>query len=376
MAVNNQLQDLNITHQQNVELYKRTLANRAERIYKRGVNRLRTTLLSYVDANDNKIPSSTVRKTIEEELLSILDEINEEFENTLNKEISDFTESEQRFYSSSLSKVFTGLNLVIPVTNLENGVAFRQTKSESINLQDGRRGRYLEELRNPGLKSKRYVRDNVRKTFALGTSIYVLSRLLFSSNQGLFNSIFRSLRVTATLLAQHATSTTRKNVYEQNNNIIKGYKWVSVLDARTSDTCQYLSERVWYYNNPDRSTLPGPIEPPAHYNCRSTTAPIVMSSRELPDSIINSQTIAVASIAAALTGRVPQRTSYLQWLKRQPASIQREVLGLVRYRLWKNGEIQIESFYSKDARYYTLEELNQLGVDIPDEYLRYVNGEE
>ena len=376
MAVNNQLQDMYITHQQNIELYKNNLASRAERIYKRGVTRLRSQLRSYTDGDDNIIDSVGARNQIENELLEIMNEINQEFEDFLNKEIEDFTESEKTFYVNTLQETFNSADLVLSVASPRDGLSFSKTKTLPIHLQNGQTARYLEELRNPGLKANRYLRDNIRRAFTLGLSIYVLSNTLFSSTQGIFNSIFRGARTTSNLLVQHATSTTRKTFHEANEETIKGYKWVSVLDSRTSDTCQYLSERVWYYNNPSRSTLPGPIEPPAHYNCRSTTTPIVINSRELSPEAKAAQILSSAALATVLTSRLPQQTSYLQWLKRQPNSIQQEVLGTVRYDLWKSGELQIEGFYSKDARFYTLKELDNLGVDIPNEYLRYVNGDE
>ena len=377
MAVNDELQDLMITHQQNVELYKNNLANRAERVYRRGVRRLRTALRSYADtdADTNLIETVAVRRTIERELADILKEINEEFEETLNKEISDFTEAEKRFYTNTLNMVFENEALEIPVAVPKDGVIFNKTKSSPMNLRGGVTGRYNEELTKPGLAAGRYIRDNIRRAFTLGISIYVLSRLLFSGTTGLFNGIFRSARTTGVLLGQHATSIASDTVFQQNKRILDGYKWVSVLDARTSDTCQYLSERVWYFDNPDKSTLPGPILPPAHYNCRSSTTPIVKEIIDMPQSIINAQTVSIIAAGLVLTGAIPKRTSYKQWLERQPASIQKEVLGPVRYDLWKNGNINIDRFYSRDARYYTLEELDNLGVEIPEQYLRYVNGE-
>ena len=374
MAVNNELQDLNIAHQQNVELYKNNLASRSERIYRRGVTLLRRELLSYADSdNENRIISTRMRDTIERALLNILTDINREFEDFFNTEIENFTESEQIFYNNTLNMVLSNSDLVLPVTAPAEGRAYSLTRRTPINLQDGRTGRYLEELRNSGLKANRYIRDNVRRAFTLGLTISVLSSTLFSRTTGLFNSIFRSARTTANLLGQHATSTTRTNFYESNREIIRGYKWVSVLDQRTSDTCQYLSERVWIYDNPQASSLPGPISPPAHYNCRSTTTPILKSYREMDPEILESQEISRTALIAALPAGAVAGTTYLQWLQRQPREIQEEVLGAARYELWRSGELEITGFYSRDARFYTLEELDRLGVEIPQMYLRYVS---
>jgi hypothetical protein len=58
--------------------------------------------------------------------------------------------------------------------------------------------------------------------------------------------------------------------------------------------------------------------PPQHFNCRSTTVPIID-----PD-ILPPSTVATR---ASKDGPVPVNTSYGQWLKDQPRSVQEEVLG-------------------------------------------------
>jgi hypothetical protein len=58
--------------------------------------------------------------------------------------------------------------------------------------------------------------------------------------------------------------------------------------------------------------------PPQHFNCRSTTVPIID-----PD-ILPPSTIAKR---ASADGPVPINTSYGQWLKDQPRSVQQDVLG-------------------------------------------------
>jgi hypothetical protein len=58
--------------------------------------------------------------------------------------------------------------------------------------------------------------------------------------------------------------------------------------------------------------------PPQHFNCRSTTVPIID-----PD-ILPPSTIAKR---ASADGPVPINTSYGQWLKDQPLKTQQDVLG-------------------------------------------------
>jgi SPP1 gp7 family putative phage head morphogenesis protein len=101
-----------------------------------------------------------------------------------------------------------------------------------------------------------------------------------------------------------------QQVYEANQDITKKYRYVATLDSRTSSICAALDDREFEYGK-------GPI-PPSHFNCRSTTVPII-DPGILPPSTIAKR--------ASADGPVPINTSYGQWLKDQPRSVQQEVLG-------------------------------------------------
>ena len=56
-------------------------------------------------------------------------------------------------------------------------------------------------------------------------------------------------------------------VYESNQNVTKKYEYVAILDSRTTALCGSLDGRQFRYGK-------GPM-PPQHFNCRSTTVPII-----------------------------------------------------------------------------------------------------
>jgi SPP1 gp7 family putative phage head morphogenesis protein len=105
-------------------------------------------------------------------------------------------------------------------------------------------------------------------------------------------------------------NTASQQVYEANQDITKKYRYVATLDSRTSSICAALDGREFEYGK-------GPM-PPQHFNCRSTTVPIID-----PD-ILPPSTIAKR---ASADGPVPINTSYGQWLKDQPLKTQQDVLG-------------------------------------------------
>ena len=100
-----------------------------------------------------------------------------------------------------------------------------------------------------------------------------------------------------------------QSVYAANQDITKKYEYVATLDARTTALCGSLDGKKFRYGE-------GP-EPPQHFNCRSTTVPIIDDDdlrRRFPDT------------RPSEVGRVPQDLSYPDWLKRNP-NMQTQALG-------------------------------------------------
>ena len=120
------------------------------------------------------------------------------------------------------------------------------------------------------------------------------------------NQVMALVRTSINQVANSAS----QQVYEANQDITKKYRYVATLDSRTSSICAALDGREFEYGK-------GPM-PPQHFNCRSTTVPIID-----PD-ILPPSTIAKRASAG---GPVPINTSYGQWLKDQPLSVQQDVLG-------------------------------------------------
>jgi SPP1 gp7 family putative phage head morphogenesis protein len=105
-------------------------------------------------------------------------------------------------------------------------------------------------------------------------------------------------------------NTASQQVYEANQDITKKYRYVATLDTRTSAICAALDGREFEYGK-------GPM-PPQHFNCRSTTVPIID-----PDILPPSTT----ATRASKDGQVPINQSYGEWLAKQPASVQADALG-------------------------------------------------
>lgn len=58
--------------------------------------------------------------------------------------------------------------------------------------------------------------------------------------------------------------------------------------------------------------------------------------------------------------QVSSKTTYGEWLARQPAAFQKEVLGPARYELFSKGDLSIDRFVDDNGRQYTLDQLKNL----------------
>ena len=111
-------------------------------------------------------------------------------------------------------------------------------------------------------------------------------------------------------------------VYAANSKVAPKYEYVATLDSKTSNICMRLDGRKFAYNK-------GPT-PPQHFNCRSTTVPVVdfegLSKRKGFENL-KPPPAGEAVTRPSMTGRVPQGTKYGDWLLKQDRKLQIKTLG-------------------------------------------------
>lgn len=169
----------------------------------------------------------------------------------------------------------------------------------------------------------------VRNGFLTGESTESITRRLIGRlQQGDSGSISQLLRaggaattkannqirtVVRTSINQVANAASMK-AYEANQDITKKYRYTATLDSRTSPICRALDGTEHFYGK-------GPI-PPQHFNCRSTTVPIIdyegLGFDPPPPSKIGRPNS---------DKNIPDGETYGAWLKRQPKAVQEKVLG-------------------------------------------------
>lgn len=153
-------------------------------------------------------------------------------------------------------------------------------------------------------------------------------------DKGAMATLKKSVTLNTRTVLQAFASNTRDKIYQKNEKLIKGYKWLATLDSRTCKVCMSYDGKVEY----KREDMP---VVPIHQNCRCTVLCVFEDS--------------LSKTRASKNGYVDATLDYNDWLKTQPDEFQKEVLGASRYKLFKSG-VNIGSFV-ENGKVLTLKQL-------------------
>ena len=172
----------------------------------------------------------------------------------------------------------------------------------------------------------------------------------------------------------------KREYYLDNKDLFSEELYVATLDSRTTPICMSLDGQRFPVGK-------GPI-PPQHFNCRSlrvavldgaglSNRPAVASTeQQLLREFTSEQGISKVSKRSflprgtkgkfdefsrirkrELTGQVPGKTTYQQFLSRQPAAIQDDILGKTKGRLFRRGGLKLDRFVDRRGNELTLSQL-------------------
>lgn len=184
----------------------------------------------------------------------------------------------------------------------------------------------------------------------------IISNIRRSASSLARNQVSALTRTAVTQIANDASST----VYRLNEDVIRGYQYVATLDSRTSIICGRLDGRTFSL---DSQFQP---RPPQHFNCRSTTIPVVKSANELANT--DSRRIMKRNLnnitparRASINGAVPARTTYAEWIVDQPNDVKLALLGSQRrVTLLNQGNLSLSQFSNREGQLLSIERLETL----------------
>jgi SPP1 gp7 family putative phage head morphogenesis protein len=179
------------------------------------------------------------------------------------------------------------------------------------------------------------VRETIRQGFIDGTPTDQIVRQLRGTKaagyqDGILQGTRRGVEAMVRTAVTHTANVAHSQVFEANADIVKGWKFVAVLDSRTTLLCASLHGKEFALGK-------GPM-PPRHVNCRSIALPIVDDIPGVPPL---------------------EMPTYSAWLKRQPASVQDDILGKTRGRLFRLGGMTVDRFVDRAGETLTLDQLRQ-----------------
>jgi hypothetical protein len=151
------------------------------------------------------------------------------------------------------------------------------------------------------------------------------------------------------------TGAARMAVYQENQDIMKGYRWLSTLDSIICKVCVARSGAKWDLNFKPMGSPAFPFvrQGDLHSNCRCAVLPILKSYKELGADIQEPPT----GTRASDLGQVPADLSFDGFLKRHTKNYQDDLLGPGRAELWRAGKISLSDLVSQNGRPLTLEQL-------------------
>ncbi len=178
----------------------------------------------------------------------------------------------------------------------------------------------------------------------------------------------RDIRTIVRTSVNHVNTQAREQTMKENTDVLKGVEYIATLDSLTTIICANLDGKIFPIGKGPR--------PPQHFNCRSTTAPVVKSIQELglrfkpgrepknfvaksrnikgKKRIVNGEEVKI--IRTRLDGKPSMRETFPQWLKRQPTAIQNDTLGVGKARLFRKG-VPIKKFTDGNNLPLTLQQI-------------------
>lgn len=208
------------------------------------------------------------------------------------------------------------------------------------------------------------VRGAVRQGLLQGEAIGDIVRRLRGTKANDFKDGVLAIRrrnaeaVVRTAVSSVANSA-REATWKANDDLVKGVQWVSTLDDRTTPQCQIRDGLEYTLDyEPRGHSVPWGDGPGAlHWNCRSTSVPVLATWKELG---IDAREV-TGEQRAALDGMVPSTQNFGEWLGHMRdqgrLGLVEEVLGKKRAAAFMAGEIKFKDLFNAQGDFLTLDQL-------------------
>ena len=319
-------------------------------------------------ANANLSPKGfeLLREAVDSQLVSTFKEVRNIHSSSLLDLVSDQMSYTYQNIENTVGKIWRTQK---PNRRISEDIVLNQPLHNNRTLFEGWLGVSLGE--------RKRLESVIRKGIADGSSVDEIALAVRKGN--VFNITRAQSKALVITSITSVTAQTDHAVYKANEKSLQGWQYVAVLDSRTSELCAHRDGTV--YDVGDVIHLP-----PAHYNCRSTTVPVVKSWEDL------SRLEGVAQIRKRnlkdlsqkqiqfYDGQLPLKESYNDWLKNQPSEVQLRHLGdYNKLEAFRAGQLHLSQFTNDSGNSIGIKELRMLtdsGYAVPGDTRRFAVAKE
>ena len=359
-TVNEALQDATVDHSISLQQYSLSVVRKIIATLNRSDARLAAALVEALD----RMPAESFTVERLEALLASVRQINAEayaqVARELGQELQELAGEEAQWQFDLFDKLLPEpVKVHYPLARVTAQQAYAAAMSRPF------QGRLLRDwVQTVEADRMTKVRNAVRQGYMEGKTVSQIVSEIRGTRAAAYADGFlqrprKDLEAVVRTAINHIAATARQEFTSANSDIIKAERWVSTLDTKTSDQCRPRDQKLYTAgtHKPIGHKIPwlqGPGK--LHFNCRSTSTPVTKSWRELGipiDEMTPGQ-------RASMDGQVPADQDYNQWLAKQSSARQEQVLGVERYRLYKEGKIALDAFYSPTGEWLTLDQLREL----------------
>lgn len=355
-SVNEQLQDSAISHSIDMTRYSNGVVRRLIAL----LNRSDADLFAQMNAALERLPAESFTVERLDMLLADVRRINEaaylQLRHGLEGELKDLVAYESGYQMQLFQST-------LPVQVSVASVSVEQVYSAA--LARPMQNRLLKEWAQ-GMESDKMVRirDALRMGYVEGETIgQMVQRIRGTRARGYEDGIIQTDRRNAEAIVRtaisHTAGHTRDRFAEANASLIAATVWISTLDMRTTKEICVPRDGKKYdpvTHKPIGHDMPWGAGPGrAHWNCRSSSyfalkswKSLGIDMEELPESF-----------RASMDGTVPESTTYIDWIKKQSAGRQDDVLGPTRGKLLRSGGLPVDRLYDKKGKWLSLDQLRE-----------------
>ena len=332
MSTNDKIEDAITRHQVFVMRYsqgrERFADDYVEKLIEAVMDRLGSDIASVSPARLDQIVA---------EVAAEIDARSKEYEKSVVDEMLEFVG-----YQSDFNVNLLDFNTAASVTVPALAVLQAATLLRRMPLEPAKSYTINEALQEYSSRKSRQIVQTVRD----GVTLSQTSQEITSNIKNLTKLQQRQAATLARTIANYVSIQAREVVMRENPNITDSYKWIATLDGRTSLICASRDQQIFKESNDSP-------KPPAHFNCRSTIAPIIKGEGESVDAFR-------PALGDDGAQQVNSSTRYETWLRRQSRAFQTEVLGVARAKLFREGRISIGRFVDAQGATLTLDQLRKM----------------